>query len=188
MSTIQLNSKDFASQTSSAEPVIASTVTGSPALTLTNATFPSGHMIQHVYTTYNAIVSGSTTINWDTTHMLQTEGVEFMTQAITPTNASNILFINAHGHFGGSVATNGSMLGLFQDSTSEALAWFPYTHMNTNYHHPRAISYYMVAGTTDPTTFKCRYGVASGNAFFGDNNGTVEGKNFANISVSELVA
>jgi hypothetical protein len=35
MSTIQLNSKDFASQTSSAEPVIASTVT-----------FPPGHVVK----------------------------------------------------------------------------------------------------------------------------------------------
>ena len=35
MSTIQLNGKDFASQTSSAEPVIAGTVT-----------FPAGHVIQ----------------------------------------------------------------------------------------------------------------------------------------------
>lgn len=33
MSTIQLNSKDFASQTSSAEPVLASTVTGGAGLT-----------------------------------------------------------------------------------------------------------------------------------------------------------
>tara|TARA_R110002020_G_scaffold459391_4_gene677385 strand:+ start:229 stop:804 length:576 start_codon:yes stop_codon:yes gene_type:complete len=50
MSTIQLNGKDFASQTSSAEPVIASGVTGSPALTLTNAIFSTGQVIKsHFY-------------------------------------------------------------------------------------------------------------------------------------------
>jgi len=38
MSTLKLNGKDLASQTSSAEPVIASTVTGSPAIAVTNAT------------------------------------------------------------------------------------------------------------------------------------------------------
>ena len=150
--------------------------------------YPSGHMIQHVYTVYNALASGATTINWDSSDMIQTEGVEFMTQAITPTNANNILFINAQGHFGGAAAANGSMLGLFQDSAAGALAWLPFTHINTNYHFPRAISYYMVAGTTSSTTFKCRYGVASGNAFFGNNNGSVDGKNFANISISEIVA
>jgi len=48
MSTLELNGKDFATQTSSAEPVLASTVTGSPALTLTNATFPAG-MITNVF-------------------------------------------------------------------------------------------------------------------------------------------
>ena len=50
MSTIQLNSKDFASQTSSAEPVIASTVTGSPALAVTNTTgvLPVGVTGQHL--------------------------------------------------------------------------------------------------------------------------------------------
>ena len=44
MATLELNGKDFATQTSSAEPVIASTVTGAPALALTNATgtMPTG--------------------------------------------------------------------------------------------------------------------------------------------------
>ena len=44
MSTLQLNGKDLASQTSSAECVIASAVTGSPTIALTNATgtMPTG--------------------------------------------------------------------------------------------------------------------------------------------------
>ena len=44
MATLELNGKSLATQTSSAEPVIASTVTGAPALALTNATgtMPTG--------------------------------------------------------------------------------------------------------------------------------------------------
>jgi len=44
MATLELNGKDLVSQTSTAEPVIASTVTGAPALALTNATgtMPTG--------------------------------------------------------------------------------------------------------------------------------------------------
>ena len=44
MATLELNGKSLATQTSSAEPVIASTVTGAPALALTNATgtMPNG--------------------------------------------------------------------------------------------------------------------------------------------------
>lgn len=44
MSTIQLNSKDFASQTSSAEPVIASTVTGGTGLADTSTKLSTAEM------------------------------------------------------------------------------------------------------------------------------------------------
>ena len=62
MSTIQLNTKDFASQTSSAEPVIASGVTGSPAIALTNATFPVGHVVGYS----RGVAAGATTGNYVT--------------------------------------------------------------------------------------------------------------------------
>ena len=109
MATLELNGKDFATQTSSAEPVIASTVTGAPALALTNATgtmptgtqdnitrlgtvtagnishadivYPAGHIIQteHMFT---SIYKSHNSTSWTTTNL---------TGAITVKSATNIL-------------------------------------------------------------------------------------------------
>jgi len=59
MATLELNGKDFATQTSTAEPVIASTVTGAPALALTNATgtMPTG--TQDNITRLGTVTSGT---------------------------------------------------------------------------------------------------------------------------------
>ena len=59
MATLELNGKSLATQTSTAEPVIASTVTGAPALALTNATgtMPTG--TQDNITRLGTVTSGS---------------------------------------------------------------------------------------------------------------------------------
>jgi len=94
MATLELNGKSLATQTSTAEPVIASTVTGAPALALTNATgtmptgtqdnitrlgtvtvgnlsntaivYPAGHVLQTIQETKNDENSATYTANaWD---------------------------------------------------------------------------------------------------------------------------
>tara|TARA_R110002096_G_scaffold19659_3_gene65559 strand:+ start:37 stop:732 length:696 start_codon:yes stop_codon:yes gene_type:complete len=59
MATLELNGKSLATQTSTAEPVIASTVTGAPALALTNATgtMPTG--TQDNITRLGTVASGN---------------------------------------------------------------------------------------------------------------------------------
>ena len=63
MSTIQLNGKDFASQTSSAEPVIASTVTGGAGLDKVWTEIGSGNIVNNATTT-----AGDDGITWATDH------------------------------------------------------------------------------------------------------------------------
>jgi len=90
MSTIQLNTKDFASQTSSAEPVIASGVTGSPALALTNATFPAGMPVQEVYSP--SALTGDAAIYVDAT---ETAGLHVSYLDIVPKTASCKILVTA---------------------------------------------------------------------------------------------
>jgi len=79
MSTLELNGKDFATQTSSAEPVLASTVTGGAGLMPTGVTslgtvtagnlsntaivYPTGHSIQTKMTQIGTPVTGISTIS-----------------------------------------------------------------------------------------------------------------------------
>jgi hypothetical protein len=76
MSTIQLNTKDFASQTSSAEPVIASTVT-----------FPAGMPIQVV--SFNTTATGNFTL---TDSDLDTDPDIF--KLITPRGSGSSFLVN----------------------------------------------------------------------------------------------
>jgi len=81
---------------------------------------PAGSVVQVVNTTSVAVATGTTTIPLDDTIPQNNEGTEFLTLAITPTNASNKLKIEVSGLWGTSADTNWVILALFQDSTANA--------------------------------------------------------------------
>jgi len=57
---------------------------------------PSGSLVQSVGTVTGAVATGTTQMVLDDTIPQNTEGDQYMTRAITPTNASNILEIEVH--------------------------------------------------------------------------------------------
>ena len=86
-----------------------------------------------------------------------------MTLAITPTNASNKLHIEARQMCSNSTATENQAMMLFQDTTANALA-------GTSQYQGGAVrdngcglilNHYMTAGTTSETTFRIRIGNGS---------------------------
>ena len=100
---------------------------------------------------------------WDNTIPQISEGVETMTLAITPTNASNKLHIEARQICSNSTATENQAMMLFQDTTANALA-------GTSQYQGGAVrdngcglilNHYMTAGTTSATTFRIRIGNGS---------------------------
>ena len=101
-------------------------------------------VVQRVYVQDGEAATGTSLIPNDDTIPTSSEGTQFMSLAITPTNASNILKIDVVFHYGNS-STSFCTTALFQDSTANAL----------NFTH------YMVAGTTSATTFKVRHGPES---------------------------
>ena len=108
MSTLKLNGKDLASQTSSAEPVIASTVTGGAGLSgmtslgtvttgnLSNSAivYPAGHVIQTEHINTASIYSDDSDA-WFTTGFLDT---------ITPKTTTSKIRVQFSG--GGSAGSN----------------------------------------------------------------------------------
>ena len=117
----------------------------------------SGNVIQVVNFQTGAAATGTTTIPLDNTIPQITEGNEYMTLAITPTNASNILII----HVGVAVshtATNHIIAALFQDATAGALASRAEMNSTAITNKSCTFTYKMVAGTTSATTFRIRIG------------------------------
>lgn len=128
---------------------------------ITHGMVASGFCVQEVGTTYSSVATGSgasSVIPLDDTIPQNTEGVEFLTQTITPLSTSNILEIEVTLMLSNGNATQYLTAALFQDSTAGAL------HAVNTFQATAAgpvvlkLTYRMAAGTTSATTFKVRAG------------------------------
>ena len=126
----------------------------------------SGKIVQVVegtpYTTYS---STATTIPRDDTIPQNTEGAEWATVTITPTNASNRLVIEAYMSGTTSGAAQYQIAALFQDSTANALAAAESYRGGIEQSGSILVRHEMAAGTTSATTFKLRAGPHSGTMY-----------------------
>jgi len=139
--------------------------------------------IQTVNVTDGAFASGATVIPVDDTKPQNTEGVEFMTLAITPTSATNKLKIEVVFN-GAPSANNAVTVALFQDSTADALAAALKYYPTNNVIDNCKFTHYMDAGTTSSTTFKVRAGCnSSGTVYF---NGASSGRKFGDVMASSI--
>lgn len=114
-------------------------------------------VIQRVYTQTGEVATTTTTVPQDNTIPQNTEGGEFMTLAITPTNASNILEIRIVATFASSAIAH-IIMSLFQDTTANAHATVVGVSAGANNIGTISLTHTMVAGTTSATTFKMRAG------------------------------
>lgn len=144
-----------------------------------------GNTVQVVISQAGAVATGTTTIPADDTIPQNTEGDQYMSQAITPTVAPNVLNIEHTGEYFNSGAV-GQTVALFQDSTANALsAIYMGKEVAANRGAGRLLRYFMPAGTTSSTTFKIRSGGnAAGTTTF---NGTASARIFGGVSSSTLV-
>lgn len=125
---------------------------------LPNATSAAaGSTVQVVHTQTGAVATGTTTIPYDDTIPQNTEGIEFITQAITPTSATNKLLIEA-GLILANSAINTITVALFQDSTAGALAAVGQVIRAADDMLTIGLRHEMTSGTTSATTFKIRAG------------------------------
>ena len=116
----------------------------------------SGALVQTVHVQDGAVATGTTTIPDDNTIPQNTEGDEYMSLAITPTNTANILEITVFANLSNSAA-NTQTLALFQDAIANSLCTSFLVYAGNN---PDVLSFKfrMAAGTTSATTFKVRSG------------------------------
>lgn len=141
--------------------------------------------VQRVGTMFSALATGTTTLPYDDTIPQNTEGVQFMTQDITPKSSSNILVITAVMALTSSnvAGFNQMQAALFQDTTANALAATGYAIYNDR-GAMLVLRHIMTAGTTSATTFKVRGGSdGAGTTGF---NGTSTTRRYGGVSASSI--
>lgn len=152
-----------------------------------NATTPkTGAIVQVVRSVDGAVATGTTQIPFDDTIPQNTEGDQYMSQAITPSAAANLLCVDHLGDYASSNAAASLFLGaLFQDSTANALAAvYQARQPVAGGLCSLAISHLMVAATISATTFKVRAGInAAGTTTF---NGAAGARIFGGVMASHL--
>ena len=139
---------------------------------ITNKT--AGTIIQVVNVLSGDVATGTTTfVNGSIPN--NSQGTEFMTLAITPTNASNKLFIQIIAQMAHTSTTAAMHGGLYQDTTSNALAAMGSAKNGAaNNESVCVLNHFMTAGTTSATTFKFRGGaINSGTTTFNGRSGAV---------------
>lgn len=146
-------------------------------------------VVQVVNTQTGAVATGATTTPWDDTIPQNTEGNEFMTRAITPTSATNILRIDVVFYGTSSAAPRNLCVALHQDSVADALAAGYVSIVTAAYEYVITFTHYMLAGTTSATTFKVRAGVeTSGTITFNGSGGVRRygGVMASSITITEI--
>ena len=146
-------------------------------------------LVQIANTQTGAVATGTTVIPFDDTIPQNTEGDEYMTLAITPKSASNILYIDVTVQIAYSVAA-WLAVALFQDSTANALAAIVGYQTTAGGALTQTFRHKMTAGTTSATTLKVRAGgqVAGTTTFNGQNTGRIYGGVMASsITIAEVL-
>jgi hypothetical protein len=155
-----------------------------------NVALGASEVVQVVHTQTGAVSTTSTTIPFDDTIPQNTEGAEFMTLAITPTNASNLLYIDVN-LFATTTNSVFAVVALFQDTTADALAATGSFQPTSTAGQHISFKHKMTAGTTSATTFKVRAGphAASTLTFNGQSGGRIWGGVAAStITITEVLA
>jgi hypothetical protein len=158
--------------------------TGTQVASGLRSTFLSGSIHQIVNTETGAVSTGTTTIPLDDTIPQNTEGDQYMSLAVTPTNSSSTLLIDIVVNMATSAAGGLMCAALFQDITANALAAnATYTgaagaQVTLSFRHT------MTAGTILATTFKVRAGAdRAGTTTF---NGFASGRIFGGVAASSI--
>lgn len=117
----------------------------------------SNTVAQVVNTQTGAVATGSTVIPLDDTIPQNTEGDQYLSLAITPVSATNLLKIDVVFYGSASVAS-WIIVALFKDAVAGSLAAFANFQGTGTAACSSVFTHYMVAGTTSATTFKVRAG------------------------------
>lgn len=147
-----------------------------------------GILLQEAWATDSILRSGTTQIPRDNTIPQQTEGDQYLTVNITPTDAANYLVVDVGMNLS-SPGFGQIQMALFKDTGMNAICAVTEEQNATGAHVK--LTYRMLAGATAQTTFKVRAGTNSAGTLYvnGSNaSGWFGGVEFSFIRVQEIAA
>jgi hypothetical protein len=169
----------------------AGTWSGTPTRTqLLERTTPlPGQVIQQVISATGSMATGTTAIPTDNTIPQITEGDQFMSQAITPTSAANLLLIDVATSLANTGTPVALVAALFQDATANALKVSTQTEAGASGFNTLPLTHQMLAATTSATTFRVRAGANSGTTTFNGSAGAsfFGGTIDSHLAISEVM-
>ena len=182
MSTINLKG-DTSGQVAVVVPAVAGSNTFTiPAETGTaRTTVSTGTVLQIVRYQTGAVATGATAIPFDDTIPQITEGVEFMTLAITPKSAASLLIVEVVC-MGSPSLIDWVTVALFQDAIASSLAAV-YNYIGTNEAAPLGFAYSATSGSTSARTFRVRGGGTATTFTF---NGASSARRMGGVSSSSI--
>jgi len=150
----------------------------------------ANRIVQVVNVQDGAVATGTTVLPNDDTIPQNTEGDQYMSLAITPTNTNNKLLIEVVVIAAGGVVGAAQIgVGLFQDTTAGALAASSKSTAVQYHEAVMSFKHYMTAGTVSATTFKVRVGTsAAGTTTFNGANAArrMGGVMASSITITEI--
>jgi hypothetical protein len=117
-----------------------------------------GQNIQTQRNVTGAVANGATAIPFDDTIPQNTEGTQFLTQAVTPSSAANVLVVSTQGELTNSGTPEFMTMALFQDAVAGAVAALSQPISNAEFPVSISLQHMVLAGATAATTFKMRAG------------------------------
>lgn len=167
-----------------ASAIVASSATAKSEAIAAASVKLTGDVVQVINTQTGALATGTTIIPFDDTIPQITEGTEFITAAITPSNAGNTLLIQVVMSVSNSTG-GGNAVALFRDSTANALAAVASSQYGVaGGVQTVVLTHKMAAGTTSSTTFRVRAGPnGAGTLTF---NGVASGRIFGGVYASSI--
>lgn len=144
-----------------------------------------GDVVQRQVSADGTLASGGVSIPLDNTIPQNTEGTQFMSQAITPSSGANLLVVEHIGNY--AVRTSATFLvgALFRDSAADALATAVSMVGAADWNMQLSLRHALRAGSTSATTFKLRAG-GGGSANQVNFNGQAAAQLFGGTSNSTL--
>lgn len=144
-----------------------------------------GQSVQVQRNQTGASTTGTTALPTDNTIPQSTEGDQFLSQAITPTSAPNVLRIASQVNGFGTGANN-ITAALFQDAAANALAATVVFQGTSAGDVVVPLTYEMRAGTTSSSTFKVRAGLNVAGTF--TFNPRFNGVQASHLTIEEVMA
>jgi len=149
-----------------------------------------GKVAQMVLAQSTTPASTTAIIPFDDTIPQNTEGAEYITATITPTNASSTLVIEFDA-WGSAAQVTGLMLAIFRDNNANAIQSDIRVIVTGGYAFTTRIKATVTAGSTSPTTFKLRYGPSSTTTAYLLRTVALAsvfgGSSFANFTITEIL-